>query len=52
VATVTDSAVTVVAGDIGLTGNVAITGPLTVSGNITGAGTIIDALGNSANHKH
>jgi phage baseplate assembly protein V len=52
VATVTESAVTVVAGDIGLTGNVTITGPLTVSGDINGAGKIIDAGGNTANHKH
>jgi len=52
VATVTDSAVTVVSGDIGLTGNVTITGPLTVTGDINGAGKIIDAGGNTANHKH
>ncbi|MFJ4132397.1 phage baseplate assembly protein V [Pseudomonas cyclaminis] len=52
VATVTDSAVTVVAGDIGLTGNVMVTGPLHVTGNITGDGSIIDTTGNTPNHKH
>ena len=51
-AVVTDSAVTVTAGEIGLIGSVKIDGPLLVTGNIKGLGAIMDTLGNTANHKH
>ncbi|MNJ24271.1 Phage-related baseplate assembly protein [compost metagenome] len=43
---------TVEAASITLTGQVQINGPLSVTGDIYGAGKIIDAGGNSANHKH
>jgi phage baseplate assembly protein V len=51
-AVVADSSVTVTAGDIGLIGAVKVDGPLLVTGDITGKGKIMDAGGNSANHKH
>lgn len=51
-AVVTDSAVTVTAGDIGLIGAVKIDGPLLVTKDITGMGKIIDTGGNTPNHKH
>ncbi len=51
-AVVTDGAVTVTAGDIGLIGSVKVDGPLLVTGNINGLGTIMDTLGNTPNHKH
>ncbi|MBK3440657.1 phage baseplate assembly protein V [Pseudomonas lactis] len=51
-AVVTDSAVTVTAGDIGLNGSVKVDGPLLVTGDITGLGKVIDTTGNTPNHKH
>jgi len=38
--------------NITLEGSVKIVGPLSVTGDIAGAGKIMDAGGNSANHKH
>ena len=49
---VTDSAITGKAAAIDLTGAVNINGPLSVAGNITGGAKIIDAGGNTPNHKH
>ena len=51
-ATVTDTAIKAKAASIKLTGEVEIIGPLRVSGDIFGAGKIIDAGGNTPNHKH
>ena len=51
-AVVTDSSVTVTAGDIGLIGAVKVDGPLLVTGDITGLGKVIDTTGNTPNHKH
>ena len=51
-AVVTDSSVTVTAGDIGLIGAVKVDGPLLVTGDITGLGKVIDTKGNTPNHKH
>ena len=51
-AVVADASVTVTAGDIALIGAVKVDGPLLVTGDITGKGKIMDAGGNSANHKH
>jgi len=50
--TVTDNEVSVVSRDINLQGNTKIDGPLLVTGDVTGMGSIMDAKGNSANHKH
>lgn len=50
--TVTDSTVSAQAATIVLQGNVTIDGPLQVTGNVVGLGTIMDAGGNSSNHKH
>ena len=49
---VTDSAVTVTAGDIDLKGSVKVDGPLLVTGDITGLGKVIDTTGNTPNHNH
>ena len=51
-AVVEDSSVTVTAGDIGLIGAVKVDGTLLVTGDVTGLGKIMDAGGNSPNHKH
>ena len=51
-AVVTESAVTVTAGAIDLIGPVKIDGTLEVTGDINGLGKIIDAGGNTSNHKH
>ena len=58
-ATLTDDAVavktvdfSVEATNITLKGSTNIVGPLSVTGDIAGAGKIMDAGGNSANHKH
>lgn len=49
---ITDSTVTVAAAAIDLIGPVSIDGTLSVTGDITGLGKIIDAGGNTPNHKH
>ncbi len=46
------TAITAKAANITLEGAVKIVGPLSVTADITGAGKIMDAGGNSANHKH
>ena len=51
-AVITDSAVTVAAAAIDLIGPVSIDGTLSVTGDITSLSKIIDAGGNTANHKH
>ena len=52
VITVTDNEVTVKSALIKLLGNTEIEGTLRVTGDVTGLGKIMDAGGNSANHKH
>jgi len=52
VITVTDNKVTVKSALIKLLGNTEIEGTLRVTGDVTGLGKIMDAGGNSANHKH
>jgi phage baseplate assembly protein V len=52
VATVTDNAVSVQSAAIDLKGAVKIEGTLLVTGDVTGLGKIMDAGGNSSNHKH
>lgn len=51
-AVVTDNAIDAAAANITLTGAVQINGGLRVTGDINGDGRIIDAGGNTANHKH
>lgn len=51
-AVVTDNAIDATATNITLTGAVKINGALRVTGDINGDGKIIDAGGNTANHKH
>lgn len=51
-AVVTDNTIDATAASITLTGAVKINGALRVTGDINGDGRIIDAGGNTANHKH
>lgn len=52
VISVTDNEVSVKSLSIKLEGNTEIAGALLVTGDVTGLGKIMDAGGNSANHKH
>ena len=49
---VTPESMRLVSGTIGLVGAVAIDGTLSTTGDINSAGQVIDAGGNTPNHKH
>ncbi|NWB30714.1 phage baseplate assembly protein V [Pseudomonas gingeri] len=49
---VTPDQIRLLSSKIDLVGSVTVNGTLATTGNITSAGSIMDATGNSANHKH